>query len=180
MQALEEATQYMAVPDWLLHLAAFPACPSNGVGLPPHRSDVDPQRGWYALHHNIGEFPQAVPAAQQLRVRGEDVLTDPDRELAAIAGWLGLQADAEALEAMKHPERSPYACFGPPGAPFGNDFFFFRILCFVRRAPSRRPWMDHSVGGKMDKDFCLRLKISHNNLVIRILCSIVPFALKIS
>jgi hypothetical protein len=27
---------------------------------------------------------------------------------------------------MQHPERSPYACFGRPGAALGNDLFFLR------------------------------------------------------
>jgi len=37
---------------------------------------------------------------------------------------MGLSSDAEAIEQMKHPERSPYAQLGPPGARFGNDRFF--------------------------------------------------------
>ena len=70
------------------------------------------------------KFLESVPPEQHTRIRGEDILTDPDRHLRQIAEWLGLRTDAEAIEEMKHPERSPYACFGPPGARFGKDRFF--------------------------------------------------------
>ena len=43
-----------------------------------------------------------------------------------------MRADAEAIDEMKHPERSPYACFGPPGARYGNDTFFLE-------SPALRP-----------------------------------------
>jgi hypothetical protein len=55
---------------------------------------------------------------------GEDVLPAPEQYLQELATWLGVRTDAEAIEAMKHPEQSPYACFGPPGARYGNDRFF--------------------------------------------------------
>ena len=35
--------------------------------------------------------------------------------------WLGVSSQAHALEAMGHPERSPFACLGPVNARFGND-----------------------------------------------------------
>jgi hypothetical protein len=73
---------------------------------------------------NICKFLESVPVEQKLRVRGEDILKDPDNELREIAAWLGLRTDPVAIEEMKHPERSPYACFGPPGARYGNDRFF--------------------------------------------------------
>ena len=39
---------------------------------------------------------------------------------------IAADSDREALELMKHPEQSPYACFGPPGAGIGNDIFFLK------------------------------------------------------
>jgi sulfotransferase family protein len=87
---------------------------------------LDPQRGWYVLNARICDFLAAVPQEQQLRVRGEDLLGDPDAGLLRIAEWLGLRNDAEAIERMKHPEQSPYASFGPPGARYGNDPFFLK------------------------------------------------------
>jgi hypothetical protein len=85
----------------------------------------------------ICKFLTSIPDEQKIRVRGEDLLTDPDRGLREIASWLELRTDAEAIEEMKHPERSPYACFGPPGARFGHDRFFLQspVLRPARAAP---------------------------------------------
>jgi hypothetical protein len=74
----------------------------------------------------VDEFLQTISDERKMRMQGEDLLTDPHQGLRRLAGWLGLRADDEAIAEMKHPERSPYACFGPPGAPFGNDFFFLQ------------------------------------------------------
>jgi hypothetical protein len=86
----------------------------------------DPQILWLALHENILEFLKTVPAERQMRLRGEDVLMDPDRYLTDMCSWLGLRTDAEALDEMKHPERSPYSVLGPPNAPYGNDPKFIK------------------------------------------------------
>lgn len=111
------------VPEWVNNLASFPYSPSTqDPEYDP--SDVDPQRGWYVLNRNIVEFLSTVPSHQQMTVLGEDLLTDPEQQLVKIAQWLGLRDDDEAIERMKHPERSPYACFGPTGARCGNDIFF--------------------------------------------------------
>jgi hypothetical protein len=85
---------------------------------------IDPQRSWYNINMNICWFLEMVPEEQKLWVRGEDVLHEPDRVLHQIAGWLGLRTDNEAIEEMKHSERSPFACFGPPNARFGNNHGF--------------------------------------------------------
>jgi len=88
--------------------------------------ELDPQQAWLALNKNIGDFLEAVPETQKLRVRVEDVLRDPDAVLASITEWLAIRSDAEAIEVMKHPERSPYARFGPEGARYGDDAAFLR------------------------------------------------------
>ncbi|HEV8440146.1 MAG TPA: sulfotransferase [Methylomirabilota bacterium] len=87
---------------------------------------MDPQKAWYTLHMNICTFLDTVPKEQQCRLQGEELLADPDVHLARLAQWLGLRADAEALEEMKHPERSPYAAFGPLTARFGSGSRFLR------------------------------------------------------
>jgi hypothetical protein len=94
--------------------------------------NFDPQRTWYALNVNICEFLKSVPDDQKMRVRGEDLLTAPDRWLREVASWLGLRTDAQAIEEMKHPERSPYASLGPAGARYGDDRFFIE-------SPALRP-----------------------------------------
>lgn len=78
-------------------------------------------RLWCSAHRAILDLTRQLPPRQTMRIRGEDVLGDPDRELARVARWLGLRDDAEALAAMRHPERSPYAHFGPAAARGAND-----------------------------------------------------------
>jgi hypothetical protein len=87
---------------------------------------------WYLMHKNIVSFINTLPAGQVMRIKGEDLLSDLDRYLPQIAEWMGLRTDTEAIEAMKHPENSPYAYTGPPPVPGGNDPKFMRN-------PSLRP-----------------------------------------
>jgi hypothetical protein len=78
-------------------------------------------RRWCRTHQAILDFTAALSAGQALRIRGEDLLNEPDTYLPHVAAWLGLRSDAKAIEAMKHPERSPYAGVGPTSAWLGND-----------------------------------------------------------
>jgi hypothetical protein len=74
---------------------------------------------WYTRNVNIDTFLAGVPEQQKLRIRGEDVLQEPARHLRAILEWLGLAVDEPILDAMKHPEYSKFAEFGPTNARFG-------------------------------------------------------------
>ena len=127
MKYIRERAKGGPIPPshWLLRIASY-----RSAQVPEEdREDgavLDPQKGWYALNQNICEFLKSVPADQRMRVRGEDLLAEPDEALHGIAAWMGLRTDAEAIEEMKHPERSPYAFLGPPGARYGNDAFFLR------------------------------------------------------
>ena len=76
---------------------------------------------WYKTHANILNFTRKLPTGQTMRIRGEDVLSEPDVFLPQISEWMGLRTDAQAIDAMKHPENSPYAFVGPDPAPGGND-----------------------------------------------------------
>jgi hypothetical protein len=105
------------MPGWLRNLGW-----SDGNGRV--FSDFDPQRSWYVLNANIDRFVSTLPPERWLRVRGEDILRDPSSQLGEIASWLGIRADAKAVEAMLHPEHSPFAGFGPRSARYGNDLFF--------------------------------------------------------
>jgi hypothetical protein len=120
---------------WLLLLCTFPP-PAVAAGEAPQPAPpagtLDPQWSWYALNRNVLDFLEGVPAAQSYRVRGEDILADPGNVLVPLADWLGLRDDPEAVEPMKHPERSPYACLGPPPALYGNDILFLQ-------SPALRP-----------------------------------------
>jgi hypothetical protein len=152
MDAVREAAKHGPIPRWLLHLAAFTASPEDVDQASQTEPDVDPQRGWYALNRNIERFLEKVPEGRWLRVRGEDVLADPHGSLPAVCRWLGVHDDAQAVEEMMHPERSPYAGFGPAGAMYGNDAFFLqRPALRPGRAEPRSlqgslPWREDGLG----------------------------------
>lgn len=113
---------------------------------------LEPQIAWYDLNMIILEFLATVPAEQQIRMRGEDILASPEQSLAAICRWAGLRDDAEAIDEMMHPERSPFACFGPINALFGNDPNFLTGPTFRPGAPKVPslegpvPWRDDGKG----------------------------------
>jgi hypothetical protein len=106
--------------DWLSYLAWFPREPGS-----PAPDVPDPQWAWLTLHRNIDAFLETVPADQQRRFKGEDVLSGDEGCLADFAEWLKLRHDDSAVEAMRHPERSPFARPGPATATSGSDAFMF-------------------------------------------------------
>jgi hypothetical protein len=91
--------------------------------FPPRGEPMSGIASWFQAHERILEFCAGLPDDRRLRVRAEDALNDPDREMGRIAAWLGVSADPEALEAMKHPEDSAFARLGRSGgvAAGGND-----------------------------------------------------------
>jgi hypothetical protein len=78
---------------------------------------------WVALHVLILDFLAPQPPGRALRLRAEDLLGDPCRLLPVLARWLGLADDPATVEAMRHPERSPFARFAPEagGVTGGQD-----------------------------------------------------------
>jgi Sulfotransferase family len=83
---------------------------------------------WFETHRRILRCTATLPKDRYMRVRGEDVLNHTCAQLGAIADWLKLRTDQSAIEAMTHPEASPFAGFGPPGSGVtgGNDPSFLR------------------------------------------------------
>ena len=126
MKSIHEASKLGPVPYWMLNLASFPGASASEDGTPHKDSGLDPQRAWYVLNSNIATFLDPVPETQKLLLRVEDLMTDPSQTLGRVAGWLGLPTDDKAIEEMLHPERSPYACFGPTGARYGNESAFLQ------------------------------------------------------
>jgi hypothetical protein len=99
--------------------------------VPSHPLDGQPMAGiaaWHDVHARILRFLARLAPERVLQVRAEDVLNDPDHQLAAIARWLGLRTDAAAIAAMRHPEASPFARFAPAssGVIGGHDPEFLR------------------------------------------------------
>jgi hypothetical protein len=115
----------------------------NSIEFQADRAIVDPQYCWHDLNANILNFLQSVPPQQQMHVRGEDIMGDPRNALASICRWLGIRDDDQAVSQMMHPERSPFACFGPINALFGNDPNFLSGPTFrphtVKLAPLHQP-----------------------------------------
>ncbi len=81
----------------------------------------DPESLWLEPHKRIMKFLANVPVERRLWLRGEEFMGNPDAHLPLICEWLEIDTDQDSLEAMKHPEDSPYACLGPTNARFGND-----------------------------------------------------------
>jgi hypothetical protein len=123
--AVKEAMAHQPrLPQWLRQLACFSATQASEDSQ--ERFELDPQQAWHALNKNICDFLEPLPNHQKLRVRGEDILAQPEATFRSVAEWLELRTDEDAMEAMKHPERSPYACFGPPSARYGDNTLFLR------------------------------------------------------
>lgn len=127
---------YATCPDaFFLHLTRHPVgtraswkefVRAKPSGQTAFDGQLDGLIGWHQTHTNIMRLTASLPAGQTMRVKGEDLLSEPDKYLPQIAEWLGLRTDARAIEAMKHPENSPYACAGPDVARGGNDPKFMR------------------------------------------------------
>jgi hypothetical protein len=67
-------------------------------------------------HRRILAFGRSVGPTRFLRVRAEDVLNQPDDWLGAIVRWLSLDDGPDAIDAMKHPERSLFSWPGTVGS----------------------------------------------------------------
>jgi Sulfotransferase family len=87
---------------------------------------ADPQILWHDYNLRILEFEKRVDPSRWLRIVGEDFLADIDAQLVRLCRWLGISDSPEAIAAMKRPEESPFACFGPINAMIGNDPNFLR------------------------------------------------------
>jgi hypothetical protein len=92
-----------------------------GVQVDPRGNAGAPDKMWLEPHLIILEFLESVPPRQQMRLRGEDLLSDPTTYLRQIAEWLEIDTADSDIEAMMHPENSPFAAPGPANARYGND-----------------------------------------------------------
>jgi hypothetical protein len=79
---------------------------------------------WALCQKNIITFIQAIRPERVFRIKGEDLLSDPERWLPRICRWAGVDDSEGSIEAMLHPEDSCYASVGPINAKYGNDFKF--------------------------------------------------------
>jgi hypothetical protein len=119
---------------------------------------------WVSAQCRILAFASTLPESRYLRVRAEDVLNDPHSQLASIASWLEFETGPDAIEAMLHPERSPFARPGPiaSGIVGGNDPAFLSDPVPRRAAlpPEVEPpegWVENSSLWEMTLDIATRL-----------------------
>jgi hypothetical protein len=124
----------------------------NSIDFLEDRAIVEPQFAWYDFNINILNFLDTIPPERKMRIRGEDMMSDPPTYLRKVCRWLGLREDQAAIDEMMHPERSPFACFGPLDAMFGNDPNFLSGPTFrphVVKMPSLNkpvPWREDGKG----------------------------------
>jgi hypothetical protein len=97
---------------------------------------VDPQKMWLDMQNIIIEFLESVPPQQQKTFRGEDFLSNRKASLIEVCEMLGISTKSRALEAMLHPEDSPYSSLGPIGAHLGNDINFLRSPQLSEKTPA--------------------------------------------
>ncbi len=90
---------------------------------------------WVRGHRSILEFTARLPPGQVMRLQGENLLAEPNTYFLQIAEWLEIRTDTKAIEAMMHPEASPYAHVGPPGARYGNNRGFLENPHFKEGLP---------------------------------------------
>ena len=82
---------------------------------------ADPESVWRTSQERILETTEWLPPGQCMQIKGETLLGALKVYLPQICEWLDIRSDPAAVAEMMHPERSPYARPGPPGAPRGND-----------------------------------------------------------
>ena len=124
----------------------------NALEFQDNRAIIDPQIAWHDINVNILNFLDMVPQKQQIRMKGEELMAHPQKQLQSICRWLGVRDDDAAIEEMMHPERSPFACFGPITALYGNDPSFLQGPSFRQHTPKMPPltgdlpWRDDGKG----------------------------------
>ena len=116
---------------------------------------LDPERVWRVSHERIVAATEWLPPGQCMRIKGEALLANINLYLPQICEWLGIRSDPEAIEAMKHPEESPYASPGPRGATRGNDPNFLENprLDFDRLARTREPLLAGELSWRSGEGF---------------------------
>ncbi len=102
---------------------------------------LEPEAIWLGSHRNILDFCRRLPQHQWMRIKGEELLSNPDTVLTQVCWWLGLKMDGAILHSMRYPEHSPYACLGPRNAAFGNDPGFLKNPAFRQGCPEK-PGLD--------------------------------------
>ena len=81
---------------------------------------------WVQNQTTIETFLKDIPSDNKMCIKGEDVLSNPTDYMLKIAKFLGVDTSNISINAMLHPENSPYAKLGNAWAEFGNDIYFLK------------------------------------------------------
>jgi Sulfotransferase family len=109
-----------------LHLVRHPV--SQVASLQEHlflydRPDIC-ARSWLSVNQRIVGFCRQLPPEQFTRVQAEQIVSSDPAALSRIARFAGVADDDDAIEAMRHPERSPYVAVPDAVALGGLDHKF--------------------------------------------------------
>jgi len=92
---------------------------------------------WVRSQELILSTVHKIGPAMSHKVRAEDLLLQPDHHLTHLTKWLGIRWDPEAIEAMKHPENSPFSRPAAMGLDGDGDPGFLL-------SPHLRPRIDYN------------------------------------
>ena len=95
----------------------------------------------YYIHFTstILDFMDTLPLGQSINLHGEDFLSDAPTYLKQICEWMGLDSGAAAINAMMHPENSPFAHLGPANAQAGMSLSFLKNPAFSGKPVTVKP-----------------------------------------
>lgn len=141
---------YMKMHDTALQLLACAEC--GAVDRSGPVPIADPQILWHDYNIRILQFQEMVPPDRWLQINGEGFLSNLDWQLHRLCEWLGVSTAPDAIAAMKRPEESPFACFGPVNALVGNDPNFLRDP-YLRPYKSRPQRLEGSLSWRSDAIF---------------------------
>lgn len=100
-------------------------------------------RFWIQSQESILSIVQQLNRFQVIRVRAEDILFKPDIYLARLSEWLAIDSGPSSIQAMKHPEQSPYSRPAPMNLDGDGDANFLRYPqlrpLMILEAPSAPP-----------------------------------------
>jgi hypothetical protein len=81
---------------------------------------------WYKGHSRVIRTLALLPDGQWMRVRAEDLLSEPQVHLPRVLDWLRLPCDDQIIARMLRPQDWRFAGTGPTGNLFGGDPRFMR------------------------------------------------------
>ena len=96
------------------------------IGVGAKQPAIDPQLLWLEIEQRIEAFLAEVPRRWQVQLRVEALFAEPQAQLRRLARAVRLSTDRAAVDAMLHPELSPFSRMGPVGANLGDDLQFLK------------------------------------------------------